>query len=92
MTTKRIKLTVYGTVQGVGFRYHTRQKALDLGLTGYVRNRPDGTVEIVAEGDRTALEQLTRWAHEGSPAAQVSQVETAEQLQINRFETFVIDY
>ncbi|MEO0455107.1 MAG: acylphosphatase [Cyanobacteria bacterium P01_A01_bin.114] len=88
----RIKLTVFGIVQGVGFRYHTRLKAIEIGLTGYVRNRPEGTVEIVADGDQTQLQQIIQWAHQGSPAAQVDRVEVVDQLSINRFESFVIDY
>ncbi|MEO1400279.1 MAG: acylphosphatase [Cyanobacteria bacterium J06635_1] len=93
----RIKLTVFGTVQGVGFRYHTRLKALEIGLTGYVRNQPEGTVEIVANGDDNQLHQLIEWAHQGSPAAQVERIqlerlEIKEQLSDTRFESFVIDY
>ncbi|MEM8807138.1 MAG: acylphosphatase [Cyanobacteria bacterium P01_G01_bin.38] len=88
----RIKLTVFGLVQGVGFRYYTRLKALEIGLTGYVKNRPEGTVEIVANGDDHQLQQLIEWAHQGSPAAQVERVKVEEQPSIHQFESFVIDY
>jgi acylphosphatase len=88
----RIKITVYGLVQGVGFRYHTRRKALQLGLTGYVKNKPDGTVEIVADGANEVLQELIDWAQVGSPNAQVERLEVQEQLAINDLETFVIDY
>ncbi|MEM9162598.1 MAG: acylphosphatase [Cyanobacteria bacterium P01_F01_bin.4] len=88
----RIKLTIFGRVQGVGFRYHTRLKALEIGLTGYVKNRPEGTVEIVAEGNDAQLQRLIEWAHQGSPAAQVKRVAVEAQLSVHKFESFVIDY
>ncbi|MEM6424591.1 MAG: acylphosphatase [Cyanobacteria bacterium P01_D01_bin.128] len=69
-----IKLSVYGTVQGVGFRYHTQIEATKLGLNGYVKNLPDGTVEILAMGNSEAIAALKQWAAQGSPAAQVTQV------------------
>jgi acylphosphatase len=51
----RARIKVTGVVQGVGFRYFVRNTAAGLGLGGYVRNRPDGAVEVVAEGDRQAM-------------------------------------
>jgi acylphosphatase len=74
---QRIEATVYGRVQGVSFRYYTQQKARQLGLTGWVANHPDGTVRLVAEGPRPALDELIAFLHQGSPAARVSQVEAA---------------
>jgi len=71
----RLKAIVHGRVQGVNFRYYTRLKARSLGLTGYVRNRWDGTVEVVAEGDKKALEELLEFLWEGPPAAVVTNVE-----------------
>jgi len=53
---KRIRVT--GWVQGVGFRAFVRRKALMLGLTGYAKNMPDGSVEVVAQGEETAIERL----------------------------------
>ena len=57
-TQERLHATVEGRVQGVGFRYFTQQQAVKLGLTGWVRNRWDGTVEVTAEGTRAQLEAL----------------------------------
>jgi acylphosphatase len=88
----RIKITVHGLVQGVGFRYHTRRKALQLGLTGYVKNKSDGTVEIVADGTSELLQELIDWAQVGSPKAQVDRLEIQEQLAINDLEAFAIEY
>lgn len=55
---KRLEARVYGWVQGVGFRAYTRWRANELGLNGYVRNLPDGSVEVVAEGPEEALKRL----------------------------------
>lgn len=54
----RLTAWVHGRVQGVGFRWWTRSRALELGLTGYAANRPDGRVQVVAQGSRDACEQL----------------------------------
>ncbi len=67
--------TVHGAVQGVAFRFYTKQRASELGLGGWVRNLPDGSVEVRALGDRSALEDLARWLYEGPPAACVDRVE-----------------
>ena len=66
---------VRGDVQGVGFRYFVQRRAHDLGLGGWVRNNDDGTVEVVAEGDRPQLEQLERALKEGPRAAHVDRVD-----------------
>ncbi len=71
----QVRITVRGRVQGVFFRAATAQEARALGLCGWVRNRPDGTVEIAAEGARRNLEMLLAWAHRGPPAAHVTEVE-----------------
>lgn len=88
----RIKITVYGRVQGVGFRYHTRKKAQELGLTGYVTNKPDHTVEIVADGSDEPLKALVEWAKSGPERANVKRIEIEDCLPINRFDEFVIEY
>ncbi len=72
---ERVRITVRGLVQGVGFRWHARRQALALGLRGEVSNRPDGSVLIVAEGEREALEVLLAWAREGPPHAVVDTAE-----------------
>ena len=83
---------VYGRVQGVGFRYHTRKKAQELQLTGYVTNKPDHTVEIVADGPDEQLAALTAWAQSGPERANVKRVDVEDCLPINRFDEFVIEY
>ena len=68
---------VHGDVQGVGFRYFVARKAGAAGLAGWVRNRTDGTVECVAEGDRPALRRLLEDLHRGPSGAQVDSVEAS---------------
>lgn len=63
-----------GRVQGVFFRASTRERALQLGITGHAKNRADGSVEVVASGTQAALDELDGWLHHGPPAARVDAV------------------
>jgi len=67
-------LYISGVVQGVGFRYSMQHEAERLGVTGWVRNRRDGTVEAVVDGPSAAVEALIKWAHRGPPVAKVKEV------------------
>ncbi len=67
----RVRALVSGRVQGVWYRETCRRQAQRLGVAGVVRNRPDGRVEIDAEGDRPAVDELLSWAREGPPQARV---------------------
>jgi acylphosphatase len=67
-------VVVSGAVQGVWFRASTQRKAEELGLKGWVRNTPDGCVEAVFEGDKSRVEDMITWCHQGPPAAQVENV------------------
>jgi acylphosphatase len=71
-------LIIHGRVQGVGFRDSMRWEADRLGITGWVRNRRDGTVEAVVAGSATAVAEILEWAHRGPPTAQVARVMIAE--------------
>jgi acylphosphatase len=75
--TQRLQAVVHGRVQGVSFRYYTAQRANALELSGWVRNRWDGTVETVAEGPRTKLDKFVVWLHRGPSAARVDKVDCA---------------
>ena len=91
MKLEQIHIFVSGRVQGVGFRYSTQRKARQLGLTGWVRNTPDGRVEIRAEGPIDVVENFLQWCGEGPPGAAVTGVETIERtgapvLSIQGFE------
>jgi acylphosphatase len=68
-------IRVSGVVQGVSFRYFTRKTARELGLSGWVRNRPDGDVELEAAGERGMLEELIKALRVGPPAAHVRDVQ-----------------
>lgn len=81
---------VSGRVQGVAFRHHTRQVARQLGLRGWVRNLPDGRVEVLAEGAEVGLEQLECFLQRGPVAAQVAQVEATWQDATGAFEDFEV--
>ena len=75
----RRRLRVTGQVQGVWFRESCRQVAARLGVTGTVRNRADGSVEVLVEGGRTEVEALVAWCREGPPGAEVTDVEVADE-------------
>ena len=72
----RLYARIGGRVQGVGFRYYAERQARRLGLTGWVRNLPDGDVELVAEGDEDSLQKMLTWCHAGPPSAAVTHVQT----------------
>ncbi len=77
MTTATIRhFRIRGHVQGVGFRYATRQEAQRLDLNGWVRNCPDNSVEVRAIGIRASLDAFDQWLHQGPPGARVKQVES----------------
>ncbi len=86
----RLHAIVRGIVQGVNFRYATRREAQRLLLTGWVRNRPDGTVEVIAEGPRAQLERLLDFLRSGPPMARVTGVEVTWQPATGEFAAFEI--
>lgn len=81
---------VSGMVQGVSFRYYTMQAAAHLGITGWVRNLPDGRVEAVFEGEQEDLDRMLAWCHEGPRSARVEHVEILPQAWTGEFESFRI--
>lgn len=87
-----VRLTgiVTGMVQGVNFRWYTQRHALDLDLTGYVRNRSDGAVEFIAEGTREALDRLLDLVRIGSPMSMVENVDAQWGAATGEFRRFEI--
>ena len=85
-------IIVTGRVQGVFYRATAEETALGLGLTGWVKNRGDGGVEILAEGNRPALENFIKWCHEGPPMARVKYVAVDWQPATGQFSTFETTY
>lgn len=84
---------VYGNVQGVGFRYSTRQEALRLGLAGYARNLDDGSVEVVASGEGAQVEALLKWLRAGGPrSARVDRVLVEPHRPVSDRAGFEIQY
>jgi acylphosphatase len=73
----RRRVVVHGLVQGVFFRDTTRRRAVSAGVSGWVRNRPDGAVEAVFEGEAVAVERLVAFCREGPRGARVERVEVA---------------
>ncbi|MDO8596902.1 MAG: acylphosphatase [Sulfuricaulis sp.] len=71
-------LQISGRVQGVGFRYHLCRVAREFGVTGWVRNRRDGSVEAMVAGAPDAVEKIVAWARRGPPRAVVTEVRIAE--------------
>lgn len=80
---------VFGRVQGVAYRMATRKKAAELAVTGYVRNRDDGSVEVLACGDAEDVDRLCSWLSSGPVLAQVSRVQ-CEERAMTKSEQFVI--
>ncbi len=76
MSTRRLRIR--GRVQGVWFRESMRREAERLGVTGWVRNLPDGSVEAVVQGETVAVDLMVAWSRSGPPLARVEQVEVEE--------------
>ena len=87
-----VNVIISGRVQGVWFRASTKQKAEQLGLTGWVRNTSDGNVEAIFEGEEDIVKKMIEWCHHGPPSAQVENVEIKNQDPTNGFDNFFIKY
>lgn len=86
---KACQLQIFGRVQNVGFRFHTQDEALRLGIKGFVINQPDGSVYVEAEGPEQNLDQFILWCHKGPNWARVIEVKITQQ-PIMGFESFSI--
>jgi len=90
MSKVRAHLIISGRVQGVYYRVETRDRAAALGLTGWVRNMPDRSVEVVVEGSRDDVEKLIGWCRQGPPMAEVTDVSVTWENYTGEFNKFNI--
>lgn len=87
----RIRARVYGQVQGVGYRASVHRRISRLAVTGYVRNMPDGSVELDITGERSAVDAALSEARDGSPFSSVERIETEEIHGDSGYTEFVIE-
>lgn len=90
--TTRVHLNIRGLVQGVCFRYYCRERARDLGIKGLVRNKLDGSVEVIAEGEEKAVREFMAWCRRGPPAAAVRACEENMEKPSGEFDSFTIGF
>lgn len=88
----RARIIVDGRVQGVFFRYATAEEAKKVGVTGWVRNKRDGTVEAVFEGEEKSVQQMVDWCHKGPPYAVVRSVDLDWDEYKGEFADFSVRY
>jgi len=89
---KKVRVTVSGKVQGVWFRATTYEKALELGVKGYVRNLANGSVEFVAAGDDTKVDELIQWAQQGPSLAHVTDIKVDVLEYDDEYSDFKVKY
>ena len=85
-------MTIYGRVQGVFFRENTKNKAQELGVVGKVKNQPNGSVYVDAEGEEDKLQELIDWCHHGPEAARVDEVDYEFQSDLKGYDSFEVEF
>lgn len=88
----RAHVYISGRVQGVFFRSSAEDKALELGVKGWLRNLRDGRVEAIFEGEKEKVEEMIRWCHKGPPYARVTNVEVEWEEYKGEFSSFGVAY
>jgi len=88
----RVHVVISGRVQGVWFRASTRDKAQQLGLTGWIKNTSEGNVEAVFEGEEKLINEMLDWCRHGPPLSEVKNVEIKKRRPSNDFDDFSIKY
>lgn len=88
----RVCIIVHGKVQGVFFRANTKKAALSLGLTGYARNKEDGSVEVVAEGPEDRLNEIIEYCKKGPERAKVTKVDVKLEKASGEFKNFEVKH
>jgi len=92
MEKVRARVIIEGRVQGVFFRYHTQEMAHQLDLKGWVKNRRDGRVEALFEGEKEKVNQIIQWCHQGPPEARVTEVYLHWEDYSGEFDNFIISH
>jgi len=92
MEKVRARVIIEGRVQGVFFRHHTQEMASRLGVKGWVKNRRDGSVEAVFEGDRDRVDQIVQWCHRGPSEARVKNVSVTWENYTGEFDDLFVTY
>jgi len=92
MEKVRARVIIEGRVQGVFFRHHTQEMASKLNVKGWVKNRWDGNVEALFEGDREKVDQIVQWCHRGPSNAMVRKVNLSWEDYTGEFKNFSITY
>jgi len=88
----RVRVVISGLVQGVFFRHYARKNAVTFGLSGWVKNRPDGRVEALLEGTESQVAMMLEWCRIGPPSAQVTDVAVFREKATGEFTDFQIRY
>ena len=89
---KHLNITIHGKVQKVGFRFAAIEKALELELTGIVKNYEDNKVLIEVEGDVEKLQHFLKWCHVGPQGSQIEKVDYESLEELQKFESFSVEY
>ena len=92
MKKHRVHVWIKGRVQGVFFRTYTRDAAQSIGVTGWVRNLPDGRVEAVFEGESDKVERMIEWCREGTPMSRIERVDLLEEVYTGDFDRLAITH
>lgn len=92
MAVARAHLWISGRVQGVFYRATAYQEAVGRKLCGWVRNLPDGRVEMVMEGEQNQIEEMIRWCYKGPPSARVSRIDALWNEPVENLKTFEITH
>ena len=87
---KRIRVIILGKVHGVSFRASAKEKADSLGVSGWIKNNQDGTVEAIFEGEEKKIEEILRWCREGPDLAKVKNVKVSEESYKGEFKDFKV--
>ena len=91
MAVVRVALRIHGHVQGVGYRYGAQRQAIRLGLSGFVRNLGDGSVELVAEGEDEKIAEMIAWCRRGPAGAGVTRIDESRSAPTGERRTFAIE-